>query len=70
MEQIRKRYKGSICSTCEFLSFCGLTMDKANISSCSEYVHYLHGQKKVSLYERSQMGHREAVATKTTDIKL
>ncbi|KAB5485289.1 MAG: hypothetical protein DSY83_08255 [Flavobacteriia bacterium] len=54
MEQIRKEYKWSICSTCTFLSFCELTKDKSNISSCSEYIHYMDGHKKKSLFERSQ----------------
>lgn len=54
MEQTRERYKWSICSTCKFLSFCQLTTDKKNISSCSEYIHYMEGYKKMSLFERTQ----------------
>lgn len=36
-----KNYKRSVCSTCSYVSFCSLTTDKSNISSCSEYLHRL-----------------------------
>lgn len=54
MEQFRDGFKGSLCSTCIFLPNCGLTKDKYNISSCSEYIHEMEGKKKISLYQRLQ----------------
>lgn len=36
-----KSYKRSICSTCRHATYCSLTSDMSNISSCSEYVHRL-----------------------------
>ncbi len=38
---MRQKYNRSICSTCRFISFCELTTDKSNITSCSDYEHYL-----------------------------
>ena len=37
---MEKLYR-SICSTCIHASYCVLTTNKSNISSCSEYVHKL-----------------------------
>lgn len=52
---MRQWYNRSICSTCSFLSFCVMTTDKSNITSCSEYEHYMDSKQKEIAIEPGQI---------------
>lgn len=41
-----KNYKRSICSSCTHVPYCSITTYMGNISSCSEYRHYLDDNRE------------------------
>ena len=41
IKYMRRKFNRSICSTCQYMSFCEITTDKSSITMCSEYDHYL-----------------------------